>query len=404
MFSRLTSHIFFSTQPSFKFCASPTFFLCICILLTACGQTAVEPKVILIPPVGSVTLNRSIDTPAPEQQLDIGVLIFETKPNGQDAQRFGDWVFAEIRDNETHYLPYVLRDTLLDSNQWGAVRVLPEFDPSLDLQIKGTVLKSDGIDLHLQIQAEDSTGRLWLDKVYADAAYESDYPASTRFTNANQFDATGFVDPFQDIYDQISNDLLAVKQTFDTSNLVDLRRVSQMVYANDLSPETFSYTLNKTIDGRLLVSSLLAENDPMLARVEDMRLRHHLFIDTVDQYYEALHNEMQVAYIIWRRYSFDQINEEENAAQRVFNPDQYGRSRSFLSLTQRYDRYRWSKIYQQEFRELASGFNREIAPAILDLNKDVHGLSGTMEEQYIQWRRILRALFELESGQEVSAN
>jgi hypothetical protein len=177
-----------------------------------------------------------------------------------------------------------------------------------------------------------------------------------------------------------------------------------MVYANDLSPETFSYTLNKTIDGRLLVSSLLAENDPMLARVEDMRLRHHLFIDTVDQYYEALHNEMQVAYIIWRRYSFDQINEEENAAQRVFNPDQYGRSRSFLSLTQRYDRYRWSKIYQQEFRELASGFNREIAPAILDLNKDVHGLSGTMEEQYIQWRRILRALFELESGQEVSAN
>ena len=398
MLSCRSSNFSFSTQPFFKFRTSHIFSLCVFLLLTACGQTAIAPDVILIPPVGSVTLNRSIDTPTSGKQLDIGVLVFENQPNGQDAQRFGDWVFAEIRDNETHYLPYVLRDTLLDSNQWGAVRVLPEFDPSLDLQIKGTVLKSDGIDLHLKIQAEDSTGKVWLDKTYADTAYESDYPKSIRFTNANQFDATGFVDPFQDIYDQIANDLLLVKETFDVPNLVNLRRVSQMVYANDLSPETFGYTLNKTIDGKLMVSSLLAENDPMLARVEDMRLRHHLFIDTVDQYYEALHKEMQVAYIIWRRYSFDQINEEEITAQRAFNPDQYGRSRSFLSLTQRYDRYRWSKIYQQEFRELASGFNREIAPAILDLNKDVYGLSGTMEEQYIQWRRILRALFELESG------
>jgi hypothetical protein len=75
----------------------------------------------------------------------------------------------------------------------------------------------------------------------------------------------------------------------------------------------------------------------------------------------------------------------------------YGDSRSFLALSQRYDRFKWSKIYEHEFTELAAGFNNELAPAMLELNGQVHGLSGTMEQQYREWRGILRALFELEN-------
>ena len=126
-----------------------------------------------------------------------------------------------------------------------------------------------------------------------------------------------------------------------------------------------------------------------------MRQRHHLFIDTVDQYYESLYEEMQAAYVIWRKYSYDQI-EEEMAASESYDFNSYGRSRSYLTLTQRYDRYRWSKIFEMEYQDLSLGFSNEIAPAILELNEQVHGLSGTMEEQYIQWRRILQQLFELE--------
>ena len=107
---------------------------------------------------------------------------------------------------------------------------------------------------------------------------------------------------------------------------------------------------------------------------------------------------MQPSYVIWRRYSYDQITQNEAALREVYDISRYSSSRGYLTLIQRYDRFRWSKIYEVEFRELASGFNREIAPAILELNKQVHGLSGTMEEQYIQWRRILRQLFTLESS------
>ena len=97
--------------------------------------------------------------------------------------------------------------------------------------------------------------------------------------------------------------------------------------------------------------------------------------------------------------AFEQIQEEARAAQRDSDQSRYSSTTGYLTLTQRYDRYRWSKIYEQEYQELAAGFNRETAPAILELNRQVHGLSGSLEEQYTQWRRILRELFELETGE-----
>jgi len=295
----------------------------------------------------------------------------------------------------------VLRNTLLEANHWGAVRVLPEPDPSVDLQVTGTVLHSDGERLEVAIVATDSTGKQWLNKTYADTTSLSDYPEATRFTTGNRFHPAGSANPFQDLYDQIANDLLATRRLLADAELINLKRVSAMVYAADLSPETFAHTLETNENGVLAVTSLLADSDPMLARVADMRLRHLVFIDTVDEYYEALYEEMQPSYVIWRRYSHDQIEENQRLESRLrdYDLDDDGTSRSFLSLTQRYERYRGSKIYEQEFRELAAGFNRELAPAILRLNEQVHGVSGTMDEQYVQWRRILQALFRLETEQ-----
>ena len=219
-----------------------------------------------------------------------------------------------------------------------------------------------------------------------------------RYTPGNRFEPESFTEPFQDLYNQINNDLVAVRAQLSDQNLRDIALVSQMAYAADLSPDSFAHTLKADANGYISLVSLPANNDPMMARVQDMRVRHHLFIDTVDEYYQALYEDMQPSYVIWRRYSYDQIAQDEAATREAYDISRYSSSSGYLTLIQRYDRFRWSKIYEVEFSELATGFNREIAPAILELNKQVHGLSGTMEEQYIQWRRILRQLFTLETG------
>lgn len=366
-------------------------------LLASCAQTPVERETPILDLVGSVSLNTASSIGPEENLLEIGVMVFSASESEQQYQ-IGDWIFDEIIQKETRFLPHLLSDTLLASNQWGAIRVIPESDPSLDLFVSGTIIQSDGLNLVLQIQASDSTGREWLSKTYADMTDFEDYPESTRFTLENTFDASNFIDPFQDIYNQIANDLLAVRESLSQESLFSINAVTEMTYASDLSPETFSHTLIEGPDGLLVVDSLLARNDPMLKRVTDMQYRHHLFIDTVDEYYATLYDDIKPAYVLWRRYSIDEINETEAARAQALR-NNYGNSSSFLSLSQRYDRFKWSKIFAREFTDLASGFNTELAPAILELNNQVHGLNGTMEQQYREWRGILRSLFELETGQ-----
>jgi len=362
-------------------------------------QTAAPPadEVFEPAPVGSVALNYAEETPHEYQLLDIAVNVFEVELHASESEQFGEWIFSEIRENEAHYLPYLMKETLLRSNQWGAVRVLPENDPSVDLQVKAKVKASNGKRILVHIEAIDSTGRVWLDQEYLDLASEDDFPDRVRITPGQPFDPEEFVEPFQDIYNAISNSLVKFRSALTEQELVALKRVSEMIYARDLAPESFDDNLRQDSSNLLTVVSLPAKDDPMLKRVEDMQTRHHLFIDTVDEYYRSLYEQMRPSYAVWRKYSFDQINEDTKAAKEQYDFQNYGQSGSYLTLTQRYDRYRWSKIFELEYREISAGFNNEVGPAILELNKSVHGLSGTTEEQYIQWKRILRQLFSLEA-------
>ena len=376
------------------------FFICsLAMLLVACAAPQSGPEQPEVRAgLGEVTLQEADQTPASELLLDIGIVVFESAPPENADNRFGDWVFDEVRNNERHLLPNNLKESLIASNQWGAVRVLPEPDPSVHLTVSGTILRSDGQELELQVRASDATGRVWLDRNYYDRATDDSYLSPRTLRRASAETLAEVDDPFADLYRQIANDLLRARSGLDSASLNEIADVALLVYANDLSPESFGHMLTRNAEGRISVTALPASGDPMLQRVQNMRLRHYLFIDTVDEYYQALHEETRSPYLIWRSYSSEQIQEEQRAAERGADQSRYSSTTGYLTLTQRYDRYRWSKIYQQEYQELAAGFNRETAPAILELNRQVHGLSGTLEEQYAQWRRILRELFELESG------
>jgi hypothetical protein len=373
-------------------------------LLTACALPVPvpvpEPQHVkrLLDLVGDVNLIQAIQAPSANALLEIGVQVFSTAQKEAEEYEIGDWVFDEIIQKETQFLPHLLKNTLVDSRQWGAIRVIPDRDPSLDLIVEGQIVQSDGETLELQIRAFDSSGREWLNKTYADQSIQEEYPESTRFTLENTFDAINFVDPFQDIYNRIANDLVAVRTNLGEQTLRDLNLVTDMLYAGDLSPSDFSGAVKENEDGLLVIDRLPSLDDPMMARVADMKYRHHLFIDTVDEYYQTLYEDIQPAYVLWRRYSIDQITEIETSQQEASQSD-YGSSSGFLSLSQRYDRFKWSKIFEREFNDLAAGFNNELAPAFLELNSQVHGLTGTMEQQYREWRGILRRLFELENGE-----
>jgi hypothetical protein len=339
-------------------------------------------------PVGAVSLVTAApaDTVDLTAALDVGLVIFDpgllTAPGGELPRG----VFPEIRRAEGRYLPVLLRQALVDSGAWGAVRVLPAAEFSAELLLETRILHSDGERLALEVQAVDATGRVWLDRVYTALARQAAYPV-----------APGG-DPFDDLYRQIANDLLARRATLDHGELQAIRRVGLLRYAADLAPEAFGDYLARDGEGYWRVERLPAQGDPMLQRVQRLREQEYRFVDTVDEQYLELREAMQHTSDLWRQYGFEQAQYMEDYQRRLSQRDSAGSRGSFAAMQQTYNAFKWSKIQQQDLRELALGFNNEVSPTVLDVSGRVFRLSGSLDAQYAEWRAILRQIFALETG------
>lgn len=334
---------------------------------------------------GPVTLEKRAALPQ-YQLLDVGIRLFDPGIP-EDVSTYSDLgIFPEIRRAEASYLPVTLRTTLQDSNAWGVVRVVPGEAELSELLIEGRIVEATGLQLQLDVVARDATGRLWLEREYSATTAASSYPV-----------APG-KDPYDHLYRQLANDLLAVRESLDQATLVEVRRVALLRYAVGLAPEAFSAYLGTDEEGHYTVLRLPAEGDAMAERVERIRNQEYLFIDNVDEQYLELQRKMAPTYDLWRQYDREQALYRAQYRERAANRERHGRRGSYAAMEQAYHAYRMTRIQEQDLEELARGFNNETAPTIVETSGRVFRLSGTLESQYREWRSILREIFELEVG------
>ena len=359
-----------------------------CLLALAAAmaraQAPIDPALVPIP-VGSVNLRVERSTPE-QDMLDVGLAIFNPGIPLDEASHSILGIFPEIRKAESQFMPVLLRQVLLASGAWGVVRVLPDEQIISELLVTGKIRQSDGSRLELAIEARDATGRQWLDKTYVDVASALDYPA------------TEGSDPYIDLYRQIANDLLEYRQGLDERELRTIRQVAFLRYAASLSEDAFGGYLQQDEQGIYSVVRLPAEGDPMIARVERIRDQEHLFVDTVDEQYVDLFDEMAPTYSLWRQYSRDQALYKEDYEARAQTKERIGRRGTFTAMEQTYNTYKQTKIQEQDLDEMATGFNNEVAPTVMEASGRVFRLSGNLNAQYNEWRGILREIFALETG------
>jgi len=324
--------------------------------------------------------------PTPAQALEIGLTVLDPGINGDSAGGRKAGVFPQIRGAESRYLPYALRRTLVDSNQWGAVRVLPGADTGTELLLTGKILKSDGATLSIELRAHDSRGVEWLNQVYTEIAEETAYLETERRLRR----------PFQDLYNRVANDLLAARQQLSDRELAAIRDVSEIRYAASLLPDAFSAYLALDEQGHYRLQRLPARDDPMIERIQRIREQEYLFIDTTDEQYAELYTEMTPVYDLWRQFQREQVEYRDAWEARRAEREKPRRG-SYQALKQTYNNYKWEKIQRQEMKILAEGFDNEIAPTSMDLEGTVVNLSGSLDERYREWRKLLRQIFSLET-------
>lgn len=282
-------------------------------------------------------------------------------------------VFPKIRQIESLFLPFVLRDALVTTGDWGAVRVIPEFDPAAELSVTGSIVHSDGGSLELHVRAVDASGREWIDQRYAS------------------------VDGYDLLCQDIARDLAHAREILDDRTLETIVDISLMRYASALAPSAFEGYLEVQDDGTFRLMRLPAESDPMLARIHRVRGVEYVMTDAIDEKFRELHAEIESVYGVWREYrqwyyDFVAKEAERNAMRRTDYP-----SGSYEALRQTYDDYRMDRLAAQEQDKWIVGFDNEVGPTIERIEVRVTELSGWVEDGYLEWSRILEELFEVET-------
>jgi len=359
-----------------------------------------------------------------DQLLDVGVHIFspgipqavEDDPDLADKTR----IYPDIRKAEARYFAMQLRDTLEGTGHWGTARVVPATVVSFDLTVDGRIIESSGTTLKLAITATDAAGRIWIDK----KEYEG--RADTRTYKEGY---TADRDPFENVYVAIADDLLAVRKTKPAAELANIRRISELRFANDFAPVAFSqYLAQDAKSGQYRVLRLPADDDVLLQRIRQIRERDYGMIDTVSENYAAFSEKLEDPYTSWRRYTYDEIVAEEKlkkqarnrmalgaaaVAAAIFVPDncssntcnratsaaRYGAAAGGVAaVISGYRKREESKIHAESLKEISGSFQSEAAPLVVDVEGRTLRLTGTAEEQYAEWRRLLHELYREETG------
>src|SRR5690606_6929949 len=84
--------------------------------------------------------------------------------------------------------------------------------------------------------------------------------------------------------------------------------VAQIQFARNFAPEVFDQYLEQNRrSGMIEVKRLPATNDPILQRIEGIRERDYLYIDTLQDYYGNFVRQMRTPYDEFRRLSYDEV-------------------------------------------------------------------------------------------------
>ncbi len=357
-------------------------------------------------------------TPVDEAMLlDIGIVQFQTGISA-DEDPADEGIYEEIRLAEAKYLPFHLKTTLQGTGHWGAVRVIPTRDAFTDVIISGTIVKSDGEFVTLKVNVEDASGRHWYSKPYSTQTGSSSFAANRDRR----------LDPYQKVFNDIANDLRTHVAQFPKKDVERVQQISELQFFNDMSPLAYGDFLETSEEGIVTIVRLPAENDPAVARLRQIRERDRLVVDTLNEHYANFYYGIAIPYQSWRKtareeaVNYRQVKRSATlqtllgaavvAGSMAMDTSSGGKqtrnvnralqgiafSEGLNTMFKGFSRRSEANMYIESIKELSESFGAEAAPMVVEVEGETRNLTGTAAAQYESWRRLLRQIYEAETG------
>jgi len=392
------------------------------MLLAGCVTSEVKP----IPKVAAKQATVHI----PEAELlDVGIRVFDPgipkNIENDDESLAKKRIYPDLRKAEARYMPTLLRATLEETAQWGAVRVIPATADFVDVIVTGKVVDSNGGFMAIDITAVDAAGRVWMkDKRYSSlvdlGAYKTTAALKAR-------------DPFQNVYSEIANDMVVMRDKLSALDRENIRKVASLKFAEDLAPDAMQGMTAVDKSGITQVVRLPAEGDPTLSRIERIRERDTAVVDTVNDYYASFADSIDDSYDSWRQTSFTELEKEMRAKSSartrtvlgaaaliasIFAPNSCssydscrindamrtaGTMGGIAAVLSGIKKYADARTHADALKELTLSFQAEVAPQVIEVEGHTLRLTGTAEDQYREWRKLLKQLYLEETGAAAAA-
>jgi len=350
-----------------------------------------------------------------QELLNVSIKVFDPGelPESVD-ERHG--LTLEIREAEARFVPIHLKYTMQRTGYWGTVRIVPDDDNGAEVLVRGKIEFSDGESLVLTVEALDSRNDLWFRKTYAETALLNEHLG----TEPEKEDA------FQDLFNNIANDLAEYRNRLNPGEILEIQRVAELRYGQEMAPDVYGQYLSYDGNNRLHIVHLPAANDPMMKRVRIVRSRDDMLIDAINGYYEAYYLDLWEPYANWRKFRSEEVATmreiERDALRRKLigvaaivgaiaigsNSDNSSAATDTLQQVMvaggAYSIYTGMQksqdvvINKEVIEELGVSFSSEAEPLVVEVEGETFRLTGSAEEQYAKWREILKQIYARETG------
>ncbi len=344
--------------------------------------------------------------------LDVAIVVFDSEElTDKEIRELG--LSEEIRRAEERFIPIHLKYTMQRTGHWGAVRVVPA-ENAAHVQVRGTIIRSDGEQLSLDIEAYDSRGVSWFENSYSEELGLVDFYGTS----------PGEKDPFQDLYNTIANDLVEHRSQLPPDAIREIQQISELRTAQDMARDAFAGHLSRNEEGRYSLIRLPVENDPMLKRVRAVQVRDDMLLDTINGYYEIYYNDLWQPYGDWRKLYNEELAALNQVKKQALTRQLFGLasiiggvalstgnnnlSSSNLpgvmvmggaaAIYSGFQKQEETKIHRDVIEELSISFSSEADPLVVEVVGETVRLTGSAEEQYQKWRDMLQQIYAAETG------
>jgi len=385
----------------------------ITFFLSSCQTTGGNLSSLKVGPLTSSSFFKSeVNEPGVQKpKLDVIIPVFDPglPENPDEYEKAGIW--PELRRAEATRFAFKLKDALEQTGKFGAVRVTPDKNATGDIYILGTIDESDGENVEIDVEVIGVNGDVWMDTSF-------DHEVKESFHNDLRNDGK---DPYNPIFEEAATKIADELKYHKAGDLEDLQYITTLRFGTNFSEEAFSQHMTVNGDEVQLVSKM-SDEDTMLHRVKAIRTRDQLFVDSLQVNYAQFSEKMNDSYLMWQEQNLIELKakreaEAEAAMEAVggvlliglavlaaTSNSHNGAAGAVVAgaagtalISESFKTSEEAKAHRDALNELGQSLDMELAPQVIEFEKETVKLTGDAKDQFQQWRKFLKKIYAQES-------